>query len=110
MVLDARNLLLAGCRGYSSVGRPSWTWDVCVIWVAIWETTVETHALRDAGGNGGYVRLDGKLISWLFEDNAAPHTASSRRNGMNKRHPGLCMPNHEYGLREPARMKNGNEL
>ena len=38
-----------------------------------------THTLRDVGENGGYVRLDGKLMSWLLGDcgDAALHTASS---------------------------------
>lgn len=67
MVLAARSLLLARCRGYGSVGRPSWMRNIWVIWVTIWETVVETHTLRDAGGKGGYVKLDGKFISKLFE-------------------------------------------
>ncbi len=63
----------------------------------IWETEVETHALRDAGGKGGYVKLDGRPMSWLSADcsDAAPHTASSRRKEMNERDPGFCMPSHE---------------
>ena len=49
------------------------------------ETGVETHTLRDVGGNLGYVRLDGNL-SWSFENwgNVALHTASSWRNETNE--------------------------
>ena len=58
---------------------------------------MKTHTLRDAGENGGYVRLVGKLKSGLLEDwgDAAVHTASSARDEMNVRYPALCILNHE---------------
>ena len=64
--------------------------------VHIWDTVAETHALRVVGENGGYVKLDGKPMSWLLEDcgDAALHIASSWRNEMKETNLGLCMLNH----------------
>ena len=95
MALDARSLLLSGCRGYSSVGHWIWIWNVCVSRVNVWDTVVKTHALRDVEENGGYVKFDCKPMSWLLEDCevTAPRTASSWRNEMNERNLGLCMLN-----------------
>lgn len=72
--------------------------------MGIWQTVVETHTLRDAGGKGGYVKLDGKPVSWLLDEDghAAPYTASSCRKEMNERSLGLCMLDHEQGLRTTA--------
>lgn len=79
-------------------------WNVCVTWAGILETVVETHALRDVVGNEGYLKLDGKPMSWLLEDcgDAAPQTASNWRNEMNEKNLGLCMLNLERGLRKTA--------
>lgn len=68
---------------------------------------METHSLRDREGNGGHVKLAGKPMSWLLDDcgDAASHLASSWRNEMKERILGLCMLNHEYGLRKTARTK-----
>ena len=54
---------------------------------------VKTHALRDVGGNGGYVRLVGKLKLGSFEawGDAAAAIASSWRNEMDKRSIVACM-------------------
>lgn len=48
---------------------------------------MKTHTLRDAGGNGGYVKLVGKPELESFEacGDAAPNTTSSWRNENNKR-------------------------
>lgn len=95
-MIGAKSLLLGRCRGHSSVGR-CWIRGLRVIWVGSWETVWQTHTLRDAGENGGNVKLEGKLMSWLLEDcdAAAPHTASNGRNVMNETNPALCMLNHE---------------
>ena len=73
---------------------------------------MKTHALRDAGGNGGYVKLVGKLKSGLFEacGDAAPDTASSWRNEMNKRSIVACMLNHERGPRKNSWTSNANKV
>ena len=59
---------------------------------------MNTHTFRDVGENGGYVKLVGKLKSGSFGacGDAAPDTASSWRNEMNKRNNVVCMLNHEY--------------
>ena len=68
---------------------------------------MKTHALRDAEGNGGYVKLVGKLKSGSFEacGNAARDTASSWRNKINERSIVTCMLNHECGPRKDSAKK-----
>ena len=73
---------------------------------------VKTHALRDAGGNGGYVKLVGKLESGSFEacGDGAPDTASSWRNEISKRSMAACMLNHGLGPRKTLRTSNANKV
>ena len=65
---------------------------------------METHTLREAGENGGYVRLASKPVSWPSEGcgDAARHTGSTWRQEMNKRSLGLCILKYERGLRNNA--------
>ena len=73
---------------------------------------MKTHALRAVGGNGGYVKLVGKLKSRSFEacGDAAPHTTSSWRNEMNKRSIVACILNHKCGPRKKSRMSNAKKV
>ena len=73
---------------------------------------MKTHAFRDVAGNGGYVKLVGKLKSGSFEacGDAAPDTASSWRNEISKRSVVACMLNHECGPRKNLRTINANKV
>ena len=73
---------------------------------------MKTHALRDVGGNGGYVRLVGKLKLGPFEacGDASTATASSWRNEMDKESIMACMLNHECGPRKNSRTSNANRV
>ena len=71
---------------------------------------VETHALKEAGGNEASVKLDGKPKTWLLEDSgdADRHDTSSWRNKMHERNLGLCILDNEKELRQTAWAEHAN--